>query len=476
MPALPAGPLMRIRYDLYAGWPFPVDGTGTYRARYTGEGSSGRDYTFDYYNRREEGDEELYAWYNTTWSDGGASRIQSGSLERPLFLPGNDGFDLRWRLEGGGNQITSYTHPQHPEPKPRFAITGQAPGDELSGGLTLNFQSFDINGVEQHESRFGWHFARNAMPPGEGEDWPQIGYSGDGAGQPPPVTPPPERPSDDPEVATEFEDDSPDDDAGEGPETPPDTVPDDERPSDDETGDTAGDDDTSGGTAGAGTGGDGDGLPPPIPVAGGGGTGGGIPVPFTTVTPTIQYAGVLTGGVENNSTAHEPGHVVVWLEGEALPEADGQPLLMDLHDGFRQSFVAVPVGGAIRFRNVEAEGGVSYALLNEDEDLGIEEFLAPGEEVVTEFPATGRFTILNTLDAEQRLEVVVVPGTRFVAFDAPLYIIRDIPPATYVMHVLTESRRYQPIAMEVAVRPTGHTSVDIELVERGSGLAGLPSP
>jgi hypothetical protein len=44
------------------------------------------------------------------------------------------------------------------------------------------------------------------------------------------------------------------------------------------------------------------------------------------------------------------------------------------------------------------------------------------------------------------------------------------------MHVLTESRRYQPIAMEVAVRPTGHTSVVIELVEHGGGLAGRPSP
>ena len=44
------------------------------------------------------------------------------------------------------------------------------------------------------------------------------------------------------------------------------------------------------------------------------------------------------------------------------------------------------------------------------------------------------------------------------------------------MHVETESRRYQPIAMELAVRPTGHTNVDIELVERGGSLAGLPSP
>jgi hypothetical protein len=136
---------------------------------------------------------------------------------------------------------------------------------------------------------------------------------------------------------------------------------------------------------------------------------------------------VLTGEVENNSTAHGPGHVVVWLEGEALPEAGGQPLLMDLHDGSRQSFVGVPVGGAIRFRTVEAEGGVSYDSLNEDEELSIEESLAPGEKVVIEFPAAGRFTILNTISAERRLEVVVVESIRFAAFDAPLYIIRDIP-------------------------------------------------
>ena len=136
----------------------------------------------------------------------------------------------------------------------------------------------------------------------------------------------------------------------------------------------------------------------------------------------------------------------------------------------------MPVGGAIRFRNVEPEGGVSYALLNEDEDLGFDEFLAPGEEVVIELPVAGRFTVLNALNTEQRLVVAVVPSTRFVAFDAPLYIIRDVPPATYIMHVETESRRYQPIAMELAVRPTGHTNVDIELVERGGSLAGLPSP
>ena len=468
LPALPEGPLMRIRYNLNAGWPFPVNGTGTYWEQRTGEVPYRDDYTFDFFNRRHAEDEDLYAYFNSTWSDGGVSRIHSGTMERPRYLPEDSSFDIEWRLEGGGgNQITSYTHPQHIAYGHRFVITARAPGDELAGGLSVNFQSFDVNGVEQHESRFGWHFARNAMPPGQGEDWPQIGHSGDGVGPVPPVTPTPEPPSDGPEVATGPEDGGPDDDGGgdgeERPEAPPD---DDDRPSDDDT--------TAGGTASAGTGGDDDRLAPPTPVAGGGGAGG-IPVPFTTVTPTIQYAGVLTGGVENNSTAHEPGHVVVWLEGEALPEADGQPLLMDLHDGFRQSFVAVPVGGAIRFRNVEAEGGVSYALLNEDEELGIEESLAPGEEVVIEFPAAGRFTILDTMNAEQRLEVVVVESTRFAAFDAPLYIIRDVPPATYVMHVLTESRRYQPIAMEVAVRPTGHTSVDIELVERG-GLAGLPSP
>ena len=44
------------------------------------------------------------------------------------------------------------------------------------------------------------------------------------------------------------------------------------------------------------------------------------------------------------------------------------------------------------------------------------------------------------------------------------------------MHVETESRRYQPVTMEVTVAPTGHTTVGIELVERGGGLAGLSAP
>ena len=458
MPALAEGPLMRVEYFLGYEWPFPVEGTGTHWEERTGHQPYREDYSFRFYNRYEESAEELDAGFSSTWSDGGASRIHAGPLSHPGFTGGSFGLDYQWRLErGAGTQTTSLTHAEHIKYGPGFSITGRAPGDELSGGLSLYYQALTVNGVEQHESHLDWTFARNARAAEGEDDWPAVGPPG------PSTEPPP----DETEIAT-----APDDDESGEPEPSP---PDEESEAEDEsaTGGEATDaesDDDGNGTD------DDEGNPSVPPPPDNGEDGGGTFAPPAAVTPGMEHAGVLTGPVDNNSIRYDPGHVVVYLEGEALPEGDGRPLLMDLSGGFRQAFVAVPIGGAIRFRNVEPVGGASYTLLNEDLGLGFEHYLAPGDEVVVLFPDEGRFSVVNARDAAQRLEVAVVPSTRFAAFDAPLYVIRDIPPATYIMHVETESRRYQPVTMEVTVAPTGHTTVGIELVERGGGLAGLSAP
>ena len=68
------------------------------------------------------------------------------------------------------------------------------------------------------------------------------------------------------------------------------------------------------------------------------------------------------------------------------------------------------------------------------------------------------------------LEIVVLPGTRFNVLNTMSYIIRDVPPGSYMLRATIENRRYQPSAIPIEVPPVGRATVDITVAERG-GLA-----
>ena len=87
----------------------------------------------------------------------------------------------------------------------------------------------------------------------------------------------------------------------------------------------------------------------------------------------------------------------------------------------------------------------------------------PVDKQIIEFDKEGRLTIRTETGEEKTLEVVVLPSTRFNALESDSYIIRDVPPGTYMMSVKTQSRRYQPIRIQVEIPQSGRMQQNITL-------------
>ena len=438
LPVLDDGPMMRVRFKPQDVWPFMVDGHG--QRNYTFRGRENVDETepLTFANRRDaEADEPYYRIHSDI------TGLPRELFEEPYFEPIERGYDVNCYLaQGGAQQVTNRTHDtRYGERDETLVINGRAPRDTLEGTLECQWRSGRPIGDEVHLSQIRWDFVRNGLPTETDMSW--LGQ----ADLPPPLLPSTteiaegeasEADEADPPASAATETTSPTqppaeaqpDDGSESetavadPNAPPadDAAPtplvdteepaeveggsDDQRLEHDEAGDSAAD------------------APPEEAI-------GGMLGPGIQVSSTVRYTGVLTGTITNDSDAYEPGDVALYVEGPGLPPPDGQPILLDLQDGFPQDFVAIVAGGSVRLRNVEQPGGPSYTLLSESELRPFEIVLSPGDEEVIEFPDSGRLTVVNKDNASQLLELLVVPSTRINVLDGSIYMIRDIPPGPH---------------------------------------------
>jgi hypothetical protein len=452
MPTLADGLLVRVDYYL-SGWPFPVDGQASSWEQRTGEAPYREDYSLTFSTRQEPEGERLDSYYNTIGAGGGPTH--------PSFVPDaflNDVVDKVWRLENRtGIQITDITHPQsyanNANDRTGTEILGVALDGVLAGSLSVDFFALDPPAdTQQGRSQFSWQFARNAVPETHMSGWPEVNLSSNVSELSDPV------------VSSEPETDDPDyesveeiSEVAEEPEEDPGIV--DSEETNDEN------------TAATNEGGQTETSEPPGNSEGEGAAG--WPLLANIVEPTIRYPGIVQGIITNGSTRYEPGHVAVYLTGEALPPRDGEPLQMELNAGFPQSLVGIAEGRSIRFHNGEMPGGPHYYIFTDSDLAQIDEVIYPGEEVVIPFPQQGRLTVGNRNDTTHILEVLVLPSTRFNVLETFSYIIRDVPPGTYTLHAITENRRYQPFRTTVEVTSVGRVNQEITLVERGARTVGL---
>lgn len=428
LPALPEGPLIRVIFEPADVWPIPVDGRYRQIRRFWDS-----DGLTEYIDEGEFDGSSL-------WQD-----VQSVPVAEPPVMPAHSleaiaGFE--WTLEQGTQmQVTNRTFPQHLlGDESVLVITGRLEDGRLAGGILGQSQTCTTpynDAPDFCEVRYRWAIEHNTDPGGP-SPWPQEPQI---AALPDP--PPDEDDENAGETANEDEDGAPADIGDTADDTAGNTT-------DDDTDNTT-DDDPPGGPT----------LEPVPDVT-------GWPVPGTVVAPTMQYPGVVQGIITNGSDRYEPGHVALYLEGENLPPHDGRPVQMELNEGFRQSVIAVPVGGAIRFHNGEAEDGPSYTLLSESDLAAFHHVLTPGDEVVVDFPEESRLTVRTVETSDHAMKVLVLPSTRFNLLENNSYIIRDVPPGRYMLRAVIENRRYQPLAIPIEVPAVGRATVDVTLVERGA--------
>lgn len=455
LPTLPRGPLFRLGYSPNGLWPWPmVDGEYHGTRSHRSSARPGPTYNFEEVEDRR---------FTTVVSDDNPRMDWSGIAE-PLFDGGGFsiggqivGDELAWTLDAGTErQVTNWTLPDHIlAGGPGLVVQGHLPGTDSSGGITGEghfidqVPAFFEDQEHRREFRYRWTIERNASPglPDREPETPEVAQIPDSPDSPDPEN---EDPDGDPtegngegageEAGTEQPDDPDDPDEGEN---------------------TAG----TTGTRREET---------PVPP-GASEPSAGWPVTATVMPPTIQYPGVVQGIITNGSDRYEPGHVALYLTGDGLPPPDGEPLQMELNAGFPQSFVGIPVGGAIRFHNGEGAGGPPFHIFTGSALAEIDHVINPGEEAVISFEREGRLTVRSHDNSAHVLEVIVLPSTRFNVLNTMSYIIRDVPPGRYMLRARIENRRYQPLAIPIEVPAVGRATINVTLVERGALASAGPN-
>jgi hypothetical protein len=424
LPPLQEGPLMRIfRSNESLGQGHLIRGEGSSAYSWGGGESGNSNFTVE----REGG----HTFVNPPDALQVVMEVNADLLSR--FLPWPEASGVSWALEEGtGPQVTNYT--THPTAWWSQVIIGWAPEGWISGAILGESHTtedwFGGTRVQRFTTRYGWEFEHNGRP-----------------GEPVPA-------AEEPQVAELLDPDPPDDNQsgeldGQEPERlPPDDV--DDPPDDSDQGANRPE-------------------PPADPEPD---EARDDPEQGTVDEPTLQHSGVVQGIISNASSRFEPGHVTVYLVGDALPSHDGQPLQIELNAGFPRSFVTVPVGGSIRIHNGEGVSGPAYTIFSESDDVSFEHVLPPGEEAVIDLMREGRLKVRLRSDPADILSVLVVPSTRFNLLETASYIIRDVPAGRYLLRAVTESRRYRPFEISVDVSESGRLTRDITLVERGAQTAG----
>lgn len=171
-------------------------------------------------------------------------------------------------------------------------------------------------------------------------------------------------------------------------------------------------------------------------------------------------------GTVDNPTGQDAGPIVVYVDGDPGPV--GSPVVVRQRDQrFAPDFVALPVGGAIRFENDERQP-VDHNVFSRSPlwsvDLGL---FGPGAVRQRSFPEAGFVRIYCSVHRHMRLDVFVAPSAHLAVVEGGAFRIDGLRPGRHVVRTWVSNRRLAPAEVEVDVGPGGRSEVALVLSARG---------